>query len=145
MTTHKGLKLVGNRWCSSGDLERLRRETELATNSAAKMRAESRLEKAERRCGIEREGSRVPNLDDMDRSELYAFWLKYHKPTRKAAARLIGDTRQGYMKFARWIANYAWHIRDAKGLRLGGEITNAVIAERFAQSIYMDLPSDLRW
>jgi hypothetical protein len=141
---HSGGKFLhGGRWVNQGELERLRRSVELGDDPEAR---ESLL-RAEKRRGVgtkPRRTGEVPNLDDMSFDGLVAFWRKYSSASRAEAKDLVGD-RPGYMKYTKWLANYAWHRMEAYEFRVNGAIPSAVIAERFADSVYSDLPDDLKW
>lgn len=87
----------------------------------------------------------VPNLDAMPLFELQAFWVKYHRGTRKLAAELIGDKRPGYTTLANKLAAYALNKACAMQLRLEGKISQAVTYEEGCDIIYSQIPDDLRW
>lgn len=87
----------------------------------------------------------VPNLDAMSADSLMDFWHKYHRPGRKDAAALIGDTRKGYTRLASDLANYACNKAVAMRCRESGDISTATMYEGIAERIYNDLPADLHW
>jgi hypothetical protein len=86
----------------------------------------------------------VPNLDAMPESELMAFWSRYHRPTRKDAAALVGK-RKGYIGLAQTLANYAVNKATAMTCRLRGDINAAQVYEHACDLCYDRLPEDLRW
>lgn len=87
----------------------------------------------------------VPNLDAMTSTELMAFWKRYHRPTRKDAAELIGDRRKGFTNLTSALAAYACAKACAMDLRLKGEIARATTYEEACDIAYDCLPEDLRW
>jgi len=87
----------------------------------------------------------VPNLDAMDQDELWDFWKKFHRPSRKDAAWLVGDRRPGYTNFASTLANYACNKAVAMKCRLDGNIQGAECYESAAEICYKELPEDLKW
>lgn len=87
----------------------------------------------------------VPNLDCMSQDELWAFWKRYHRPSRKDAAELIGDRRPGYTTLAALLASYACNKAVAMKCRLDGDITGASIYESHCDLSYERIPQDLRW
>ena len=97
-------------------------------------------------CGqFPEEANQVPNLDGMSDKDLMAFWSKYHRPTRKDAAALIGDTRKGYTSLAASLAAYAVNKATAMTCRAKGEIQGAEVYEKICELIFERLPADLRW
>lgn len=89
--------------------------------------------------------NQIPNFDAMTAEDLFNFALKFRKPSRKAAAELIGDTRDGYTKIARELARYAEAKCVAMKARAKGAIGNALSHEELCDRIYDSLPEDLRW
>jgi len=87
----------------------------------------------------------IPNLDCMSSDELMAFWKRYHRPSRKDAAELIGERRKGYTTLASELACYACNKAVAMDCRLKGNIQSALVYERCAELSYERLPDDLRW
>ncbi len=87
----------------------------------------------------------IPNFDAMTDKELMSFWSKYHRPRRKDAAELIGDTRPLYTNIASSLASYACNKAVAMGCRLRGEIESAQTYEKCCDFIYDELPEDLKW
>lgn len=51
----------------------------------------------------------------MTEDELMTFWSRYHRPTRKDAAALVGDTRKGYLGVAETLANIACNVAVTMG------------------------------
>ena len=87
----------------------------------------------------------VPNFDAMTKDDLMNFWARYHRPSRKDAAALIGDRRAGYTNLAADLANYACNKATAMSCRLKGSIQSAQVYETHCDMIYARLPTDLRW
>lgn len=87
----------------------------------------------------------IPNLDGMTHDDLMKFWKKYHRPKRKDAAELIGDTRKGYTNIAATVANYALLHAVAMTCRKRGDIQAALTYEHAADLAYDRLPDDLKW
>lgn len=87
----------------------------------------------------------IPNFDAMTEAELRAFWSKYHRPTRKNAAALVGDRRKGYIGICHTLAVYAMSKGCAVRLRTVGEIARAMTYEHSCELRYNELPEDLRW
>lgn len=87
----------------------------------------------------------VPNLDAMSADDLWAFWQRYARPSRKDAAALIGDRRRGYTTLCGALAGYASNKATAMRCRESGDITAAQCYEAIADRIYSELPDDLRW
>lgn len=84
-------------------------------------------------------------MDSMSPNELMLFWKRYHKPTCKDAAELIGDMRTGYMNLTSRLAMLASNIATAKWCRTQGYIPSANVYEDFADRLFNQLPKDLRW
>lgn len=87
----------------------------------------------------------VPNLDCMPREELWAFWKRYARPSRKDAEALIGDRRKGYTTLCGALAGYASNKATAMRCREEGDINGAQVYETIADRIYAKLPPDLQW
>jgi len=87
----------------------------------------------------------IPNLDAMTSSDLMAFWIKYRRPARKDALELIGDKREGYTTLCGSLAGYASNKATAMVCREKGDIQAAGIYEHICESIYSELPEDLKW
>jgi hypothetical protein len=87
----------------------------------------------------------VPNFDAMTREELMQFWQRYHRPSRRDAAALVGDRRAGYTNIASSLASYACNKAVAIRCREEGNISSAACYEQHADMIYQRLPADLRW
>jgi hypothetical protein len=85
------------------------------------------------------------NFDTMGADELMAFWAKYNRPSRKAAAELLGHNRRGYMKTAETLANYACNKATAIRCREKGDIQAAQIYESCCDLAYDRLPAEARW
>lgn len=87
----------------------------------------------------------VPNLNRMDKDDLWAFAVKVNLLNRKGVAELIGDTRKGYTIIARDIAHYGYNKSVAMNLRAEGHIALAASYEAICDRIYQRLPADIRW
>jgi hypothetical protein len=87
----------------------------------------------------------VPNLDAMTSDELRTFWGRYHRPTRKDAAALVGHTRKGYAGIASLLANYAINKCAAMRYRRDGDVQGALRYEEACELHYARIPADLRW
>lgn len=87
----------------------------------------------------------VPNLDGMSERDLMAFWSRYHRPSRKDAADMVGDRRKGYTDICATLANYACNKAVAMACRRRGDVVAAGVYEHSAQLCYDRLPADLRW
>ncbi len=87
----------------------------------------------------------IPNFDAMEQDELWAFWKRYTRASRKDAAELVGDRRAGFTKVAATLANYACNKAVAMKCRLDGKIDGALCYEHAADLAYERLPADLRW
>jgi hypothetical protein len=88
----------------------------------------------------------VPNLDCMSNDELWEFWKRYQRRrTRKDMAELIGDKRKGYTVLAARLGAYACYKAVAMRCRLEGDTNGAMCYEGICDSIYKDIPYDLRW
>jgi len=59
----------------------------------------------------------MKRLSRMTEAELWAFWGRYHRVGRRGAAELLGSTREGYVKAARGLANYACNWAVVKACR----------------------------
>lgn len=88
-----------------------------------------------------------PNLDAMMPSELHEFWLDNSRPMtrRDAAQKMFPSRRDGYMKVAGLLADYAINREVACKHRLGGYIEDALKYEDNCGRIYMRLPKWARW
>lgn len=86
----------------------------------------------------------VPNFDAMGSTELWAFWQRYHKASRKDASALVGR-QKGYTGLARDLANYACNKSVAMQCRARGDIVAAQGYEAICDSIYNRLPKSLKW
>jgi hypothetical protein len=90
--------------------------------------------------------NQIPNFDAMTRYELMDFCARYpSRPSRKAAAALIGDTRKGYTVIAASLGAYAANKAAAMFCREQGDITGSNVYERICDDIYSRLPNDLKW
>jgi hypothetical protein len=91
--------------------------------------------------------SNVPNLDAMSRDDLMSFWLKYHRPGRKAVVELFPDRkpRDGSYQAVVDLACYASNKATAMSCRLRGDINSAMMYEGIADRIYDGLPEIARW
>lgn len=87
----------------------------------------------------------VPNLDAMPADDLMNFWLRYGRPSRKDAERLIGDRRRGFTTISGSLAGYASNKATAMRCRERGDIQAASIYETICERIYEGLPADCRW
>lgn len=87
----------------------------------------------------------VPNLDGMSEDDLWAFWNRYRRPSRKDAERLIGDRRKGFTIIAMNLAHYACNRAVAMSCRAKGHIQAAEIYEQHTQLSYDRLPFDIKW
>lgn len=81
----------------------------------------------------------------MTPDDLMAFWDTYRRPSRKAAATLIGDRRRGFTTICGSLAGYAANKATAMRCRLKGDIEAAAAYEKICETIYEKLPKDLRW
>ncbi len=59
----------------------------------------------------------MKRLGRMSEAELWAFWSRYRRVSRREAAELMGSTRTGYVKAARALANYACNWAVVKACR----------------------------
>lgn len=87
----------------------------------------------------------IPNFDAMPETELWAFWQRYNRASRKDAQALIGDRRKGFTTLAATLANYACNKAVAMKCRRDGDITAALLYETACDLAYNRLPEDLRW
>lgn len=85
------------------------------------------------------------NFDGMTREQLMEFWARYHVPSRRDAAALIGDKRKGYVRFTEMLAAYACNKAVAMGCRADGNVASAEVYEKHCDNIFDQLPADLRW
>lgn len=91
------------------------------------------------------EYQRVPNLDAMSKDELMNFWSKYHRPSRKSAAMLIGDTRPHYTTITADLAHYASNKAAALSCQAKRDALGTGVYEHICRQIYDRLPADLKW
>lgn len=89
--------------------------------------------------------SQVPNLDAMTPDDLMAFWKRYARPTRRDAEALVGDRRPGFTTISGSLAGYASNKATAMRCRERGEVQAALVYEKICETIYGELPSDVRW
>ena len=87
----------------------------------------------------------VPNLDAMPEADLWAFWKRYARPSRKDAEELIGDRRNGFTVLSGRLAGYASNKATAMSCRVRGDIAAAMTYEGICDGIYERIPEDLRW
>lgn len=87
----------------------------------------------------------IPNLDCLTCGELMDFWFKYNKPKRKEAQELIGDKRKGYIRITQNLAYYALNKGTAINCRLNGQINVAAMYERICETLYANIPNNLKW
>lgn len=88
----------------------------------------------------------VPNMDAMNKSELWEFWKVYREGrARNKCALLIGDRRKNYTVYAANLANYACNKAVAMDCRERGDIRAALVYESICDGIYSILPDDLKW
>lgn len=87
----------------------------------------------------------MPNLDGMDRTELWTFFEDHKQGTHTISARLFPNRPRGYTVAARNLAHYACNKAVAMDCRARGDILGAGIYEGICERIYNDLPSFARW
>jgi hypothetical protein len=86
-----------------------------------------------------------PNLDGLDKAELWALFRRVQQHPRKTAREWFPDRPEGYVGVTRRLGHYAANKATAMGLRAKGEIAEAVMYERICDDIYQQLPERARW
>jgi len=85
----------------------------------------------------------VPNLDAMERADLWAFFARHAKGYRYQ--KLFPDGGEGTKTATKNLATFAKNLAIAKHCRLRGEISSALKYEERAEETYTNLPPFARW
>lgn len=86
----------------------------------------------------------VPNLDCMSPKNLMVFCHTWCRPSRAQAVTLVGHRRNA-VKHARTLSQYAHMKAIAMACRRRGHIALALRCEDYGDTLYTQLPKDLRW
>jgi hypothetical protein len=87
----------------------------------------------------------VPNMDCMDREELWEFWQRFTRPKRADARLLFPDKPKGYIGACQDLACYASNKATAIACRQSGNIQAALTYENIADLVYDRLPNWAKW
>lgn len=86
----------------------------------------------------------IEKLDKMSHDELWDFWKRYNRASRKDAEALVGDRRKGYTTIAATFASYACNRAVAMKCREEGNETSASVYDHAMKLALERLPEDLR-
>ncbi len=83
------------------------------------------------------------NLDD--ENEVLDFLSLFGNSSARKIAHSLGYKGKGSMKAAQSLLNYAWNKKTAITERRRGNTNTAMKYESICDSIYKELPEELRW
>ena len=87
----------------------------------------------------------VPNLDCMEKTELWEFWKITHFSPHKTARELFPDRPKFYVIATKDLGHYAANKSIAMDRRARGDITRALVYEKIADNVYSKLPEFAKW